>query len=191
MVVLPYVQGLPERAFRVFKKYHISIAMKPYTSLRKLLVHHKDKIDPLETTDCIYEIPCKTCAYTYIGETGRKIATRLEEHKKEVDNKLESKNKTLPGKQGNNQLVNKSKSAIADHALQNNHVINWDDAKVLQMESDASARYIRESIWIRKRGTNVMNRDQGAYFLSHDYDPLLTSLDDRKTGSQMQRRKSL
>ena len=31
----------------------------------------------------------------------------------------------------------------------------------------------------------------GAYFLSHVYDPLLTSLDDRKTGSQMQRRKSL
>ena len=42
-----------------------------------------------------------------------------------------------------------------------------------------------------KRGTNVMNRDEGAYFLSHVYDPLLTSLDDRKTGSQMQRRKSL
>ena len=36
-----------------------------------------------------------------------------------------------------------------------------------------------------------MNRDEGAYFLSHVYDPLLTSLDDRKTGSQMQRRKSL
>ena len=84
-----------------------------------------------------------------------------------------------------------SKSAITDQALQNNRVINWDDAKVLQMESDTSARYIRESIWIRKRGTNVMNRDEGAYFLSHVYDPLLTSLDDRKTGSQMQRRKSL
>ena len=36
-----------------------------------------------------------------------------------------------------------------------------------------------------------MNRDEGAYFLSHVYDPLLTSLNDRKTGSQMQRRKSL
>ena len=33
-----------------------------------------------------------------------------------------------------------------------------------------------------------MNCDEGAYFLSHVYDPLLTSLDDHKTGSQMQRR---
>ena len=81
--------------------------------------------------------------------------------------------------------------SIAYHALQNNHVINWDDAKVLQMEIDASARCIRESIWFRKSGTNLMNRDEGAYFLNHVYDPLLTSLDDRKTGSRMQRRKSL
>ena len=67
-----------------------------------------------------------------------------------------------------------SKSAIVYHVLQNNHVISRDDAKVLQMESDASAWYIRESIWIRKRGTNVMNHDEGAYFLSHVYDLLLT-----------------
>ena len=39
-----------------------------------------------------------------------------------------------------------SKSSIADHALQNNHVIDWNDAKVLQMECNSSARYI---IWIR------------------------------------------
>ena len=48
MVVLPYVQGLAERASRVFKKYHISTAMKPHSSLRKQLVNPKDKIDPLE-----------------------------------------------------------------------------------------------------------------------------------------------
>ena len=36
MVVLPYVQGLAERASRVFKKYHISTAMKPNSSFRKL-----------------------------------------------------------------------------------------------------------------------------------------------------------
>ena len=130
--------------------------------------------------DCIYEIPCKNYAYTYIGETGRKFTTRLEEHKKEAD-KLEIKNKNFTRQAKKQSVGEQSKSAIADHALQINHVINWDDAKVLQMESDASARYIRESIWIWKRGTNIMNRDEGAYFLSHVYDPLLTSLDDRKS----------
>ena len=84
-------------------------------------------------------------------------------------------------------LGEQSKSAIADHALQYNHVIDWDGAKVLQMECDSGARYIRESLWIRKRGTKVMNPDEGAYFLSHVYDPLLTSLDSRQTGSQMKK----
>ena len=130
------------------------------------------------------------CAYSYIGETGLKFTTRLKEHKKKVD-RLESKNKNFTLQARKQSFGEQSKLAIPDHALQNNHIINWDDAKVLQMESDSSARYIRESIWIRKRGTNVMNRDEGAYFLSHVYDPLLTSLDNCKTRSRMQRRKSL
>ena len=93
--------------------------------------------------------------------------------------------RSLLGKQKKNSLWEQSKSAIADHAHQFNHVIDWDSAKVLQMESDSCAWYIRESQWIRKRGANVMNHDEGAYFLSHVYDPLLTSLDSQQTGSQI------
>ena len=83
-------------------------------------------------------------------------------------------------------LGEQSKSAIADHAVQFNHVINWEDAKVLQMESNSDARFIRESLWIRKRNTKTMNRDEGAHYLSHIYDPLLlmtSSKDLRHTGS--------
>ena len=163
MVVLPYLQGLTERPSRVFKKYDIATAMKPHSSLRKFLVHPKDQIDPLEKMDCIYEIPCKICAYTYIGETGQKFTSHIKEHKKEAD-KLESKNKNFTRQTRKQSVGEQSKSAITDHTLQNKHVINWDDAKVLQMECDASAGYICKSIWIRKRGTNVMNRDEGSTF---------------------------
>ena len=55
------------------------------------------------------------------------------------------------------------------------HVINWQEAKVLCKECNARSRHIREAIWIRKRAPNTMNRDEGAHFLSHLYDPLLTS----------------
>ena len=96
--------------------------MKPHSSLRKQLVHPKDKIDPLEKTDCIYEIPCKNYAYSYIGETGRKFTTCLKEHKKEVE-KLESKNKNFTRQTRKQSVGEQNKSAIADHALQNNHVI--------------------------------------------------------------------
>ena len=51
-----------------------------------------------------------------------------------------------------------------------------------------------ENIWSHQKEwtpKHVNRESRKAYFLSHVYDPLLTSLDDRKTGSQMQRRKSL
>ena len=72
-------------------------------------------------------------------------------------------------------------SSRVSHTL-SNHVINWDDAKVFQMECDVSARLIRESIWMRK-GTKIINRDKGAYFLSQ-VNPLLISHDNRMSNAE-------
>ena len=55
--------------------------------------------------------------------------------------------------------------------VQENHVPNWEDVKVLAQETENTSRRIRESIWIRQKDN--MNRDEGAYHLSHLYDDLL------------------
>ena len=65
MVVLPYVQGTFENLQRVYRKYNIATAFKPHITLRKSLVHPKDKRDSTETTGCVYEISCKNCDFTY------------------------------------------------------------------------------------------------------------------------------
>ncbi|XP_072048952.1 uncharacterized protein [Amphiura filiformis] len=137
-VVIPYVEGLAEKANRIFRKHGIATAMKPNTTLRKMLVHPKDKIDPLNTTDCVYEIPCANCNHSYVGETGRKFETRLKEHRKETDrvSKTKANYTRQTRKQSNSE---KSKSAITDHAVQQNHVINWDNAKVLCKECDTNS----------------------------------------------------
>ena len=62
---------------------------------------------------------------------------------------------------------------IADHAVQENHVIDWDNSRILCKESIRRTRHIREAIWIRRKSPNVMNRDEGAHYLSHVYDPLI------------------
>ena len=49
-------------------------------------MHPKDKVEDNKKTDCVYQIHFKSCNHTYIGETGRTFGTRLEEHKKEVEN---------------------------------------------------------------------------------------------------------
>jgi uncharacterized protein YjbK len=68
-----------------------------------------------------------------------------------------------------------NKSAITDHTTQENHVIDWNNIKIVAKESDLRTRQIKEAIWIRKE-KSPMNRDEGAYKLSHTYDTLLTTL---------------
>ena len=90
-VVIPYVEGVSEKVHRVLKKYGVATAIRPHTTLRRLLVHPKDKVELEEQGELVYQIPCKNCGAEYIGETGRLLKTRLEEHRKDVDNTKKEK----------------------------------------------------------------------------------------------------
>ena len=85
------------------------------------MVHPKDNGKDEEKTELIYCVACKNCSSSYIGETGRnwKFGLRIKEHKKEVDSWY-----TDPSLQSKlrESSVN-HKSAIADHAVEENHVI--------------------------------------------------------------------
>jgi len=56
--VIPYVEVLSETAERIFRIYGINTAMKPYRTLRQLLVHPKDQRTVEQTGECVYRIPC-------------------------------------------------------------------------------------------------------------------------------------
>lgn len=170
MVVLPYIQGITERIQRTFKKYNINTAMRPHNTLRRLLVHPKDKRDTLQTSNCIYEIPCKNCEKSYVGETSRLFGIRLAEHKAETK-KVDTKKFTRSGRRASEQ--EQTKSAISDHAARSNHVIDWDEARILGKEHNRRSREVREAMEIRKRGDKTFNREEGTFLLSHVYDPLL------------------
>jgi hypothetical protein len=84
-VTLPYVKGVSERVARTMKTYRISTSMKPHCTIRNQLVHPKDTRDPLNTSDAIYDIPCKNCNKSYVGETERQFGVRLSEHREEAE----------------------------------------------------------------------------------------------------------
>jgi len=63
---------------RVYKRHGIPTAMRPFQSIRSLLVHTKDRHRPQDICECVYKIPCKNCNKTYIGETGRAFGVRLQ-----------------------------------------------------------------------------------------------------------------
>ena len=170
LVVVPYVEGVSERISRVFKKHGYSTAMKPHCTLRNILVHPKDKREALQTAETIYEIPCKNCSKTYIGETDRLFKTRLNEHKTEAE-KISCKSFTRSQRKTSSSEF--FKSAISEHVAASNHVIGWDEARVIDLEPDKTTRWLKEAIWIRSRGCNTMNKDEGAYKLDKIYDQLI------------------
>ena len=70
-------------------------------------------------------------------------------------------------------LTEDNKSALTDHATQENHVINWSQATVIDREPERFTRWIKGAIHIRKEGQQAMNRDEGSYQLNHAYDRFL------------------
>ena len=63
--------------------------------------------------------------------------------------------------------------AITDHCKRENHVMDWDKARVIKQENNRYHRWIKEAIEIRKRGPDTMNRDEGAFMLSHTWTSIL------------------
>ena len=68
------------------------------------------------------------------------------------------------------------KSAITDQVAINNYVIDWEQAQILNRESERTEQNW-EAIQIRLH-RDVMNRNQDAYRLSHIYDPLFAVVSD-------------
>ena len=164
--MLPYVGGVSEKLARIFKKRKISSAMKPHTKLRALLVHPKDKTDPKEG---VYTIDCTGCKKKYVGETKRKLQVRVKEHQSETEKVSKGTNYTRDKKKLSQTEM--WGSAITDHAMQENHLIDWQSARIIEKERDVKARGIKEAVHIRILPN--MNRDEGRFHLSHLYDDLL------------------
>ena len=170
-VSLPYVAGLSESFARLLKRHGVQSAMKPYNTLRQNLVHPKDKRPITDNAGVIYKIPCQQCPKSYIGETGRCFGIRLKEHKDEVDKVDKSARFTRSQRKTSESTYHKS--ALTDHTSQNNHVIDWDNAKLVGREDQWKRRQILESIRIHQEGETALNRDGGNYELPRLWTPLL------------------
>ena len=129
-VVIPYVEGVSERVHRVMKKYGVVTATRPHTTLRCQLVHLKDKAEFTEQGEMLYQIPCKNCGAEYIGETGRLLKTRLDEHRKDADN---TNNETYTRKR---LMSNFNKSVLTDHATTEKHIIAWERISLIKSQRE-------------------------------------------------------
>ena len=81
---LPYIHGTTNKIQRVLNDVGVRVAMKPFVTIGKFLPSPKDPLDVNEITGIIYKVPCRDCAFVYIGQTKRDLKLRLSEHKRAI-----------------------------------------------------------------------------------------------------------
>ncbi|XP_071788394.1 uncharacterized protein [Asterias amurensis] len=125
IAVLPYIGHTSRKIQRILREAEIMVYYRTRNKLDSKLHTHKDKHDSSSQAG-VYRIPC-TCGKVYIGETSRDLTTRLKEHK-------------AHGRRGEY-----DKSAIVKHSTDLDHVIDWDQARIIAPERHWYSRRISSS----------------------------------------------
>ena len=125
----------------ILSQHTISAPLSWYLAhLRQNLSRPKDCIDPPMRSGVVYSIPCTNCNYTFIGETGRHLSTRIKQHRDAVRKSLTDR------------------LAVAEHVWSLQHSISWDEVEILDQDPSTKIRKIKEALHIC-RYSNLMNRE--------------------------------
>jgi hypothetical protein len=129
-ITLPYIPGVSEKLGRICSSHKIRAVYSSKETLGKSLRNVKPQRPRDTTKNVVYQIPCKGCDGSYIGESCRGLCKRIEEHKKAV--------KTYDQANG-----------VARHAWENAHHPNWDEVKILDREPNWHKRKIKEALYMK------------------------------------------
>ena len=78
---MPYLGPLSQRISRILKISDYRPAYYTVNSLKQIVSHLKDPT-PFEEKSGVYSLKCSDCPAVYVGQTGRKLLTRVAEHEK-------------------------------------------------------------------------------------------------------------
>ena len=73
---------------QLLDKFQFELVYKPMNNLNSFIKTGKDKIKKDELLNVVYQINYKDCDYSYVGQTKRKLKTRLKEHINDLKNQL-------------------------------------------------------------------------------------------------------
>ena len=147
---IPYIQGVSEAISRVLAEIDIHTYFKPVNTIRSMVSHPKDRVPLLSKSGVVYKVECGCCNASYVGETKRRLESRLAEHRKAV------------------QKGEVNASALAEHVWNVGHHVNWDSMKVLSVSGRHYSRLALEAIHIRRQ-KNSLNRDRGKLGTAYDF----------------------
>ena len=134
---LPYVEGTSEKLLRILRSHKIRSTFYAEMTLRKLLCKPKDRVATEDKNNIFYETDCSNCQAVYFGESKWSLKSRSDEHKRSVRN------------------CDLDKNEIAKHCQEADHNLNWDQKKIIDMESRLIPRNIEETIHSLKNPNHI------------------------------------
>ena len=164
VVSIPYFWNLSYKIKRLLNDYNLTTVFRNTSKLDKLIKLGKDPLEKLEKSNVIYKTPCLYCSRTYVGQTGRMLFVRCEEHRKNIN--LNEKYHNVVTKH----RINNKSDAVSQHDF------DWVDIKILHKESSYFKRIIAEMSFIKKEGKNSINIVSDLKDYNPSYDIILDQL---------------
>ncbi|KAJ8910650.1 hypothetical protein NQ315_011632 [Exocentrus adspersus] len=128
---LPFIKDLSTRVINLFSDENVKIAQRNVKPVGNLYTKLKDKNDDIKKINVVYSIPCHNCELSYVGQTTRSLKDRIVSHKSDCN-------------------VEKRSCALAEHVLDTGHHIDYNNTRILHVESNLGKRLFLEMIEINK-----------------------------------------
>ena len=113
-VRLPHTQFAEKYMAPTFRVQNLRVANHSYSSVGSKVVRKR----PSSTVYCeVYIIPCSDCELSYVGQTGKDLGVRLQQHRSAV-------------------RLGNWDNALYKHSFETLHAINWNSARLLCKSSD-------------------------------------------------------
>jgi hypothetical protein len=160
-VSIQYVKGLTEAICKKITSLNgnKTIGVSSQRSLMRFFSKLKDPLDDEEKTRLIYYIPCKDCLKAYIGLIWRQFITKR-------------KKQHIYGQ--NNARTKKNRTALEDHVVNEGHRFDFDNMRILDMNSNYGKLKILEMLHIN--ANNTVNKRSDVSNTIHQYSGLLHHL---------------
>ncbi|BHF57631.1 hypothetical protein SprV_0100057300 [Sparganum proliferum] len=133
---LPYIKNVSEATERISSELGVGIAHHPAATMRSRIMKMKDRLDTGEQSGVVYQIPCQNCPCHYTGQTGRRLSSRILEHKRAV-------------RRGD------PLSQVATHTLEEGHEFDFASTWILARAGNKTGRELLEA-WVSD--ANSINR---------------------------------
>lgn len=159
---LPYVPKISQTIAKSITNVcdHVSVAYKNNNNAGKFFSKLKDPLPKEKTRNVVYKVNCIDCINRkcYIGTTGQTVHKRMNQHKNDVNNN------------------EPNRSALAHHAIHNNHKFDFDNVKILERENIYQKRMLLEELHIKSNRNCVNLKSQETTNVNDIYIPLLESI---------------